>query len=191
MITVQVPGKAMLFGEWNILEERHSCIAFSVNCYAKASIQDDYVESIKIIKKAIKSNPEDSVLLNNIAFAYASLGDVRSAYQWFNKINVRKLNINSLVAHTATRGLLFYRDGDANLGRKMYEKAIDLANTLQLEKYKTLATIYFAREEILSGSENASNVLERAKKYLINVSDKDVLVVFNRVKKMFEKAIIS
>src|SRR3989338_5940702 len=37
-VKLKVPGKVMIAGEWNILEEKHSCLAFAINNYAECSI---------------------------------------------------------------------------------------------------------------------------------------------------------
>lgn len=182
-------------GDWNatmaetrkwIYDQPFSSRPAIMASFIKSSIEEKYNESISFIKSSLISNPNDPILLNNLCFSYASLGQIEEAKKWFKKISVQQLSTSSLIAYTATKGLLEFRDGRIEDGRSTYEQAISLANTLQLPKYKALASIFLSREEILSKSGNDLTSFKRAEKYSKDLKDKDVIVLLKNLEKKLD-----
>ena len=47
--------------------------------YIASSLLEDYRAAVEITEKSLLPNPNDPILLNNLAFAYASLGQLDDA----------------------------------------------------------------------------------------------------------------
>ncbi len=65
---------------------------------------------------------------------------------------------------TATMGLICFRDGDIETGRKMYDNAVTGFKALNNYSSAAVATYYWAVEEKRINSINAELLFEEAKK---------------------------
>ena len=125
------------------------------------------------------ANPGNSILKLNRA--YAELGlitplqptstDVEKIAEWTSLFDseIKEGGANHAQA-LANYGMLCYRMGVLEQGRKYYEAA---EKVCQSESYHdpVLCTIYHAREAILAKAEWASTVLERAQVVTLKISD--------------------
>ena len=118
--------------------------------YLASTVFEDYESGAKFAKVGLVSNPEDEVLLNNLAFALAQLGQVEDAQTAISKVNQEDLNETSKVINMATHGLIAFRAGDPAAGAQNYLDAIHLARRNQLPQ-EFQAAIYLALEQIRAG----------------------------------------
>lgn len=100
-----------------------------------------------ILRRAHVASPDDLLVLNNLSFALAHLGKLEEAASLLSKANVEDAKPGTLVAITATGGLLNMRNGNIVEGRRLYQAAIELALKHQLERHAALATVFLAKEE--------------------------------------------
>ena len=144
-----------------------------------ASLDDRYEQMLQITDRGLIANPSNSILKLNRAYAEMALitplkpvqGDIEKLYGWTSLFNeeLREGSSNHAQAF-ANYGMLCYRMGALEQGRKYYEAA---EKAYQAESYRNpvLCTIYHAREAILARAEWASTVLERARAVTQKVSD--------------------
>ena len=117
-----------------------------------SSLNDGYDRSVSILEKSLRCNPADAQLLNNLAFALASSGKVLDAQAALQRIQPGTSTGLSAVTLIATEGLVLFRSGFVEAGRQLYVRAAEKAQALGHVKYRAMAALYLAREEILAGT---------------------------------------
>lgn len=105
----------------------------------------------------------DPVLEMNCIYATLSIGEVFTAPDLV-KIHDRIVQLQEQSKDTsyqalANLGLFHYRYGDRGLGRRYYQEALSLALSGKLYDQAAMASVFFARESILAGDEDAKQVL--------------------------------
>lgn len=143
--------------------------------FVASAVLEDYSEGERIIRFGLIANPQDPILLNNLAFIYASSGRIEEAEEEFAKINRSDIsNTVHEVALLATEGLLNFRNGFQEQGRDLYLQAMEKAKGQIYQRSRTAAAINLAREEILSNSPEAQKAVARADNEAKNLSDTDI-----------------
>jgi len=115
--------------------------------YLSAVAVDDPVAAAQFAEAGQRANPAEFNLLNNLCVALASQGRVDEARN--------HLEILSRIAHSeehrmvlaATKGLVLYRSGTVDDGRRMYLEAIESARKADPTR-AALALLFMAREEM-------------------------------------------
>jgi tetratricopeptide (TPR) repeat protein len=171
--------KGALEQTWNWLyDQPFSRRPASFGSYIAATV-GDYEQGIEILKRGLVANPDAHMLLNNIAFAYASSGKLHEALKAFEQIDKTKATGAEQVVLTATRGLLAFRCGRLEEGRSNYLAAIDEASH-HFSRLKIMASIYLAREEMLARTPHAKKARENALELAKAVKDADIQQVIDR-----------
>lgn len=158
-----------------------------LSSYLAATILENYKQAEQILRQSLVANPSSPILLNNLAFTYASTGRVDEAEEAITKINPADSMGSNEVAVLATRGLIRFRRGFPDVGRTLYLEAIEKARKLALKKYKAIAAIYLAREEILANSDHSAEAVKRAFAESKSVKDCDVSFLLQRLEKLQKK----
>ncbi len=127
---------------------------------------NDYDQALQLLEPAIAANPDDTILLNNLTYALACIGQVDKAKDTLSKIDESVLDKAGRITIKATRGLIHFREGDSESGRRLYNEAIKEATGEALRRYKIMASIVLAREETISKSSFA----QKAKEFAISIS---------------------
>jgi len=158
-------------GEWrkSVVEARNwladqpfSSRPAIMGSYIAAVTLGDYRESAEIARVGLVSNPKDFMLLNNYAFAAAQSGDLDDAIKHYRRIDPITLSAEQKVPWLATGGLLQYREGNAIVGRRLYQEALDQAIRHADEKRRSLAFLNFAIEETRIGAPQAHAIRREA-----------------------------
>ncbi len=116
--------------------------------YVAAMALRDFDRAIDLAKDGLKCNPNHFTLLNNLAFAEASAGNIESALDTFDAIEVERLDGDERIVYMATAGLLSFRAGLFDNGRRLYRAAIDAAKKAGQKRVAALAAILYAIEEM-------------------------------------------
>jgi tetratricopeptide (TPR) repeat protein len=157
---------------WNwFYDQPFSARPGHLGSYIASSVLRNYSESERLIEHSLRSNPDDVVLLNNLAFTYASAGRIKEAEEALNKVSQVEPNSSLDATIKATRGLLSFRKGNHSRGRQLYSEAIATSKKFD-RSFQALAALFYAREEILANTQYA----QEAKEFALEVS--------NGVKKM-------
>lgn len=191
--------KLLEFDDWKgALEETEKWLAdqpFSrdpaiLGSFLASVALDDYNKAIDIAMYGLMCNPDETILLNNTAFSYASLNKLDKAQQYFDRIKLVDDDHSQKIVWLATNGLLSFRKGNIAEGRDFYQKAIELANSKNEEYYCEAATLYLAREELLSNTPECFNIAEdivkkvEESKFKFNLILQDkVIEILNQKKK--------
>lgn len=153
--------------------------------FIASSLTKNYKNAIDIASAALISNPNDTVLLNNIAYAHALDNNLDKAKDYFSKIKLSLLNDDSKICFKATKGLIAFRSNEINTGRALYHEAIIDAKNESNKVLTLTAILNLTREEILFGSMeeathfiNLVNELPVQSEVAIKVLKEDVLDLY-------------
>ncbi len=147
-----------------------------------ASLTEDYEKSISILKKSLNANPGDPLLINNLAFALGSANRVGEAERVLGRIDLEQSEGLSAITLAATAGLLLFREGLPDRGREFYELAISRATAQGNSKYRAMARLYLAREELIAATPAAKTAVNRALLDAAKVEDKEVAFIADQVR---------
>ena len=111
----------------------------------------DYVKAEQMARHGIKTHHDDFILLNNLAVSLAYQGKPNDALEWFKKMPQKTGEDLSTATYLATSGLLKFRLGAPDEGRKLYRMAVDDAKHKKGTGAVVSALLHFAREEYRLG----------------------------------------
>ncbi|MDQ3328624.1 MAG: hypothetical protein M3506_08905 [Chloroflexota bacterium] len=123
---------------------------------------EDHETAVHLCRAALPANSEDPTLLNNLAFSLASQGDISSAQHVLKRAIRLSANGSERIALTATAGLVAYRSGAFDLGRMLYQTAIEAASGSEYKEQRAMALLYRTRDEMRIGSPDAAGLLAEA-----------------------------
>jgi tetratricopeptide (TPR) repeat protein len=147
--------------DW-LKDEPFSRRAAVLGTHIAGGVLCDYDTAAQLAVQALKANPTDPILLNNLAFALASAGKAEEARVAYDQMERALLDDETRVYWLATGGLLKFREGFQEEGRALYNQAIDLAGPVNTSRRAVAATLYLAREEALAYTPYARPALNRA-----------------------------
>jgi tetratricopeptide (TPR) repeat protein len=185
---------ALASGDWGLaiasgrdwLEDQFFSKSPAVFTSYVSSLIENYDASIEILRNSLRLNPGDSMLLNNLAFALASNNQVSDAIEVLRKADYAKEGGASGVTLPATHGLVCFRTNQAERGRALYRLAMDRAAALGAQKYKIMAELYLAREELLAMTAVAPVTAREALARAAKSPDKEVAVLAGQVRKLYD-----
>ena len=79
------------------------------------------------------------------------------------------------------------REGNFEVGRAFYREAMERASQLGLRKYRGLAAIILAREEILARTQEGLSALTLARKESENLEELDTKAILKKIEKLYAK----
>ena len=149
-----------------------------------ASLIEDYEKSIGILKESLRANPDDPALINNLAFALGSANRLDEADSVLRRIDITNCDGIAAITLAATAGLLMFRAGLHDRGREFYQLAISRASSQGISKYKAMANLYLAREELIASTPVAETAVKRALVEASKIEDREVAFVAERVRSL-------
>jgi tetratricopeptide (TPR) repeat protein len=133
---------------------------------------------IPFAEQGLRSNPDDPILLNNLAFLTARMGQLEKAKTSLRRINLSEMEPEDRYVITATQGLLAFREGDVSRGRVLYTQAINGFKEHK-DKRAVVAMVYHAIEELRAGTRESTAMQEMAltaaKKHLLQPEDEPLI----------------
>ena len=114
-------------------------------------------------KKALTLNPRNHTAVNNLAYAMGLSDRLDEAEAYLSTINYQKYLNNKdttgAICLVATCGLLEYRKGNIDEGRKMYNMAIQAAKKHKENGLAAKARLNMIREEVRNVRDYDTNIL--------------------------------
>lgn len=95
-----------------------------------SEIQGNYRASIAMLEQALDHNPNNAILLNNLAYNYLMVDELEKARRVLDRANEQ----DSPIFLTATRGLLLLKEDNLKEGQRLYNKAASLAKNEELRR---------------------------------------------------------
>ena len=123
-----------------------------------------YDIAARILNIGLKAHPGDPVFLNNLAYTLALDNKVDEAQKRMDELQrVTKVDMDESIAvcMKATQGLIAYRKGNVEEGRRLYIEAINDSKELKedREEYNWKAILNYLREEIRIAAGIPENVI--------------------------------
>lgn len=132
--------------------------------YLSSVCLNDDQRSVDIINRVPLANRNNPLLINNLAFAYARLGQVKEALNVLRKIDEAYLVDRERLIVKATQGLILFRQGHMTEGRNYYSDTIRGFDKLNDPKAAASAAFFWACEEKRISSDTATGCIEEAKR---------------------------
>lgn len=140
--------------------------------YIAASGTEDWPRAIHLAHRGLMIHRENSLLLNNLAYAMIeSGGDLSIARRLIDRSEKGKDAITFAATIAATKGLLEYRVGNTAVGRRLYDLAAATARKAKERDVEARALVMHARE--VDNRRDALRMLGRAERIS---SDKDTVL---------------
>ena len=138
----------------------HEPIAFAFNISCTFLKKYDY--STAIINHWLKTHPQDYAMTNNLIYVLGLADQTEEAERQLAKINVTqqlKERLENGICLLATSGLIEYRKGNIEEGRKLYQLSIDTAKKMRERDLAGKARLNMIREEVHCVSDYDPSIL--------------------------------
>jgi tetratricopeptide (TPR) repeat protein len=166
------------YHEW-LLDEPFSSRPAAFGSYLASVAEDNYRLAEEFALRGLRANPDDPVLLNNLAVALVGEGRIDDARAAFSKIGEVPETLRSMLS--ATAGLFKFRSGDTAEGRRLYREAMTHARRSGDRRTEALAAVHLAREELLAGTDHAPESLRAAAKVCEGLDRLEVLHMLRHI----------
>jgi len=131
-----------------------------------ASMCGRFQDGVTFAEAGLRPNPRNALLLNNLAFSQANLGDLEAATATLDMPTEIEGAMRPTL--TATRGFVAIRSGDAERGRTLYRQAID---TMPTDVNRLRAELMLAAEEARLGAPEGDTLVAAVLAAIARVSN--------------------
>ena len=121
------------------------------------------------------------MLLNNLIYSLICADQVLEAKQQIVRLNVLDLNPTEAITRTATRGLLDFRMGSPESGRRFYQDAMEAASLGGYNLLLARAAAHLAIEESRIRSSHAEAARLRALELERKIPNTDLALILQRL----------
>jgi len=140
-----------------------------------AALLDNRILSIEFLKSGLIAHSNDDLMLNNIAYYLALENRTEEANQYLDRIKFKGISKSIETCSIATHGLICFREKKYEEGRKAYLIAIEQAAIDKDQYHYKVATLNYAREEILAKTDQIESVMQIVSK-ISEAEDDDMAV---------------
>lgn len=166
--------------EWQ-KDEPYSSRPPILGSYIAASLLQDYPRAIDIARRGLSANASNSMLLNNLIYSLICEGQVLEAKEHFARLNAMEAIPIEAITRTATRGLLDFRLGLPESGRRYYQEAMEAARLDGDSRSLALAAAHLAIEEDRIKSPYAEQARLRALELGRKIPNSDLALILQRL----------
>lgn len=121
----------------------------------------EFESAREIAEAGLKSNPNDPMLLNNLAVCLMELDRIGEAEHVLGHLRAEDRASNAENTFRATFGMLEFRKGNVDEGRRLYNQAIERAISSGDKADTVRALFHLAFEEIRYGTNGIQDTLNR------------------------------
>ena len=151
--------------------------------YVSAVVLEDHHMAVRMIQDGLRANPSNPMLLNNLAYSSACLGEFAKTERVLKSIRTSGDQIIH-VYKLATTGLLKFRQGFIPAGRYLYSAAADKADRVSDRGLIKRLLTFWALEEMRAGGLLSEPIPERAIDMLQSDNDPVAYLLVDRLKQM-------
>lgn len=147
-------GEALLQSKAWLSDQGFSRRPAGLGSFVAAVTMEDHLEAIAILRCGLVANQRDPLLLNNLAYSLACIGQIEEAELALQRMFIPSDDPSSSslsITKTATTGLVEYRKGNSAIGRSLYLKAVESARHAGLDRLRARVLMFFALEEVRAG----------------------------------------
>ncbi len=118
-----------------------------IGSFVLSVLIENFPAAIDFLREAsTRCTYSDPMVINNLAFCFASKGQPDQASKELRRIEHNKLDDAERACVTATRGLIAFRERKSSIGRQEYEKAITFFRSEGDFEKLALALTFYGRE---------------------------------------------
>ena len=144
---------------------------------------DDDKLALKILSEATPAQQDGFQYFNNFAVSLARIGQTDTAKKMLDRVDYDHLSQRDRCITIATEGLIKFRSGDTENGRKYYQLAINEFDKLGNSEEAAVASYYLAEEEKHVKSIEVDKIVQEARKRLGKYK---IPILDNRAKKLLD-----
>jgi tetratricopeptide (TPR) repeat protein len=133
--------------------------------YIASDLLWNFEKGKTIAQAGLMSNPDDPLLLNNLAVCLLEIGELDAAETALARIKPDEAEKRIDPAYKATFGMLAFRRGNTDKGRKLYLEAIEKARSQGSKATAARANFHLIFEEIAANSPNVEDSIHRLEEY--------------------------
>ncbi len=149
--------------------------------YLLECIDNEYQKAISLLEEALSKKINNLSIINNLAYAYAHIGELKKARNLIESIDFSK-NVISL----ATMGLINLREGNLEEGNSNYSKAIKLLGKSDPELVSNANQIWLYEQSRYMWKkgkyDTARKLLEKAQSYPESYISRDIDTLMKKIK---------
>lgn len=152
--------------------------------FVAAVAMEDHVEAINILRRGLISNPHDPLLLNNLAYSLACIGNTTESEKYLHAMTIPandEASASLSIIKTATEGLIEYRKGNRNAGLALYRKAFEAASSAGEGGLRNRVVMFLALEELRAGAAFSDPIIQVAFEGGHKASDPLLQLLANRL----------
>jgi tetratricopeptide (TPR) repeat protein len=116
----------------------------------------------EFVEAGRRSNPDNLILLNNVAFAEIGAGNMRDAAAALERARKLVGSDSQRLTLAATEALFLFRIGMIELGRQRYDAVIRAFAKVHEREYQAKAALMLAREELAAETQQFDKAWKRA-----------------------------
>lgn len=120
--------------------------------FTSGVLRGDYKSAVDVGNVALRLHPNEHSLINAQMYAAAMAGNLPLADQLIARLDAYRHNEEVVPFILAGRGLLAFRRGDVELGRKEYNAAIEFATKRKRHELVVNAVFYWLEQEAMARS---------------------------------------
>lgn len=185
-------------GNWNealdnclkwFLDIPYSKRPVQLGAYIAGSLLNDFETALALLKAGLKANPNDPIILNNLAYYYVISDNISEARPYITSlinINSQNLSEENRIMRLATLGMIKIRTHPNGEGEEMYEAAINYAGQIKNSHMMISATLNYARELIISNSHKKDEYISSISKMEITTDYKDLITIRHGILSMLK-----
>lgn len=132
--------------------------------FVSSCILDNDLEAIKTFEEAFPAQKDSPLAMNNYAFALTRVGRTKEAMDTLGRCPIDRASPEDNLAIIATKGLIWFRKGNIEGGRRLYNNAVNGFERLENYSSAAIAKCFWAVEEKRIKSEDAKARIREAKR---------------------------
>jgi Flp pilus assembly protein TadD len=156
--------------------------------YIASSLLEDFTVAEEVAKFGQVVNPTDPAFNIALAYCYASSGRLEESALELAKVPTLGNEQWVEAAVDANQGLIAFRRGDAEMGRKFYAEAVRKADRDEDKRIKTIALLNWCAEEVGLSDSNSHLLLNDAKESSKKGYGADLTFLVGRLEERIAKA---
>ena len=165
--------------------EPYSTRSIRYMSYMNLVCRNDHVDCIEKSERGLNLRKYDFTFLNNLVIAYAQQGEIEKAEEKFALIKKQEMDEEENAVYVATKGMLAFRNGSIDEGRKLYQEAVnELKIKHKNEKGRNLALLFWVREEIFSQTDRSHSFFREVREKVKSEKNEDVLTFKEHIEKL-------
>lgn len=136
-----------------LIDEPFSHRAAYTGTFLAAEMAADYHLAVEIAELGLVAAPDSAHLMNDYAYALASLGRLGEAESWILKARSSNPGNSTQICLTATEGFIRYRRGNRVGGSEKYQEAFEAAVEANARELIQRGMLHWIYEEVRAGAE--------------------------------------